>query len=64
MFTRGSLRLGDVNDVIYDAECAREGPYGCRRGPIWVHVRAVMGLCEGVVLGLASRAVSARVTKH
>ena len=64
MFTRGSLRLGDVNDVIYDAECVREGPYGCTRGPIWVHVRAVMGSCEGAVLGLALRAVSALVTNH
>ena len=28
MFMSGSLRRGDVNDVIYDADAAREGRYG------------------------------------
>ena len=29
MFKRGSLRCGDVDDVIYDVEGASEGKYGC-----------------------------------
>ena len=29
IFTRGSLSRGDANDVIHDADCAREGRYGC-----------------------------------
>ena len=62
MFTRGSLRRGGVNDVIYDADGVREGRYGCTRGPIWVHVRAVMASREPADMGLASGAVSARVT--
>ena len=52
MFTQGSLCFGDVNNVIYDAEGAREGRYGCTRGPIWIHVRAIMGSCEGAVMKL------------
>ena len=40
MFMRGSLRRGDLNDVIYDAE-------GTHDGPIWVHASAIMGSCEG-----------------
>ena len=62
MFTHGSLRRGDMHDIIYDAECSREGRYGCIRGPIWVQVRANMGLRKRAVMGLASRAVSAWVT--
>ena len=53
-----------MNDVIHDAEGAREDRYGCRRGLIWVHVRADMGSRGRAVIGLESRAVSARVTKH
>ena len=34
MFTRGSLHHGNVNDVIYDADAASEGRYGCKQGPI------------------------------
>ena len=64
MFTLGSSRSGDVNDVIYDAEGAREGQYWCTRGLIWVQVRADMGSRERDVMGLKLRAVSARVTKH
>ena len=30
---RESLRRSNVNDVIYDADGACEGRYGCRRGP-------------------------------
>ena len=51
-----------MNDVIYDAEGAREGQYGCMQRLIWVHVRADMGSCGQAVIGLES-AVSARVTK-
>ena len=64
MFTRGSLRRSDVNDVIYFAEGADEGLYGCMRGPIWFHVRVNMGSHERAVMCLAPRAVSARVAKH
>ena len=60
----GYLLHGDVNDVIYDAEDASEGQYGCTRGPVWVHVRANMGSCEWAVMGLESRAVSALVIKN
>ena len=42
--------------VIYDAA-------GCTLGPIWVHTRVDMGSHERAVMGLESRAVSARV-KH
>ena len=49
MFKHGFLCRGDVNDVIYDAECTREGQYRCTRGPIWVHTRADMGSCEQAV---------------
>ena len=42
MFTRGSLRRGDLNDAFYDAVVAREGRYGCRQRPIWVHLRVAM----------------------
>ena len=55
---------GDVNDVIYDAEGAPEGRYGCTQRLIWVHVRANMGSCELAIMGLESRAVSAQLTKH
>ena len=58
----GSLRLGDVKDIIYDADTAREGQYVCTRGLIWVHTRADMGSREPAVLGLESQAVSAWVT--
>ena len=61
MFTRMSLRRSDVNDVIYDAEGAREGRYGCMRGRLWVHVRADIGSREQAVIGLESRVVSAGV---
>ena len=64
MFTRGSLRRDGVNDVINDADGASEGLYGCTRGTICVHVRAIMGSREPGDIGLASRAESARVTKH
>ena len=46
-------------------------PYGCMRGPIWVHARADMGALEGqygftqagcYVFGI--REVSAKLTKH
>ena len=60
----GSLCRGDVNDVIYDAEGAREGRYWCTREPLLVHVRADVGSRERAVWGFESRAVSARVTKH
>ena len=53
-----------MKDVIYDADAASEGQYGCTRGLIWVHVKADMGSREGTVMGLESQAVSARVTKH
>ena len=53
-----------MNDVIYDAKGTREGRYGCSRGPILAHARAEMGSRERAVMGLGSRAVSARVTKH
>ena len=62
MFMCGSLWGGGMNDIIYDAEGAREGRYGFTRGPLWVHMRADMG--EQAVMGLQSRAVSAQVTKH
>ena len=50
MFTRESLRHGDMNDVIYDAEGTGEGRYGFMWGPIRTG------------MGLESRAVLARVT--
>ena len=43
MFTHWSLYGGDMNDIIYDAEGAPEGQYGCTCGPIWDHMRADMG---------------------
>ena len=49
-----------MNDVIYYADGACEGRYECMGGP----TRANMGSREWVVMGLKSRAVSARVTKH
>ena len=64
MFMRRSLYCGHVNYLIYDAEGAHEGRYGCIGGPIWVHVRADMGSCEWAVMGLESLAVSAGVTNH
>ena len=51
---------GDVNDVIFDADGACMGRYGCVGGP----TRDNMGSREWLVVGLKSRAASARVTKH
>ena len=34
------------------------------QGSIWVHVKVDMGSREWAVMGLKSRAVSARLTKH
>ena len=51
-------------DIIYDAEGVQEGRYWCMRGPIWVHPCADIGSCERAVMGLESRAVSARIIKH
>ena len=60
LFTRLPEHRRDVNDVIYDANGACEGRYGCLGGPR----RANMGPFEWVDMGLKSRAASARVTKH
>ena len=60
MFTRWPENRGDVNDVIYDADGACMGRHGCVGGP----TRDNMGSCEWLVVGLKSRAASARVTKH
>ena len=60
MFTSWPENRGDVNDVIYDADDACMGRYGCMGGP----TRDNMGSCEWLVVGLKSRAASARVTKH
>ena len=49
-----------MNDVIYDADGACMGRYGCVGGPRRVN----MGSRECVVMGLKSRAASALVTKH
>ena len=56
MFTRWPENRGDVNDVIYDADGACMGRYG--------PTRDIMGSHEWLVVGLKSRATSARVTKH
>ena len=64
MFILGSSGPGEVNDIIYDAEGAREGQYGCTQGLIWVHVRANIYSHEQAIMGLGSQAVSARITKH
>ena len=64
MLTSGSLHHGDMNDIIYDADAACEGRYGCMQGLIWVHTRTDMGPGEQAVMGLESQAVSARATKH
>ena len=61
---RESLSREHVTDVIYDAEGAREGQYGCMQGLIRVLLRADMDSREGAVMGLESRAVSAKITKH
>ena len=53
-----------MNDVVYDAEGVHEGRYGCTREPIWVQARADMGSPEQAVMGLETRAESARVIKH
>ena len=45
----GSLYHGDTNEVIFDAEGAHEGQYGCTRGLIWVHARDDMGLSDRVM---------------
>ena len=60
MFTRWPENRGDVNDVIYNADGACMGRYGCVGGP----TRNKMGSCEWMVVGLKSRAASARVTKR
>ena len=60
MFTRLPEHHCDVNDVIYDADEACEGQYGCVGGLR----RANMGSRGWVVMGLKSRAASAQVTKH
>ena len=60
MFTRWPEHRGDVNDVIYDANGACEGRYGCVGGP----KRVEIGSLEWVVIGLKSRAASAPLTKH
>ena len=59
-FTRWPENRGDVNDVIYDADGACMGQYGCVEGP----TRDNMGSREWLVVGLKSRAASARGTKH
>ena len=43
MFTCGSVRHGDVNDIIYDAEGACEGQYGCT---LWQTVETQMKCCR------------------
>ena len=60
MFPLWPEHRSDANAVIYDAGGACEGRYGCVRE----HTRANMGSHEWVVMGLKSRAASARVTKH
>ena len=60
MSTRWPENRGDVKDVIYDAGGACMGRYGCVGGP----TRDNMGSREWLVVGLKSRAASARVTKH
>ena len=60
MFTRRPENCGDVNDVIYDANGAFMGLYGCVGGP----TRDNMGSREWLAVGLKSRAASAWVTKH
>ena len=57
-------RFFDVNGVIYDDESTREGRYGYTRGLFWVHVWAYIGSRERAVMGLESRAASARLTKY
>ena len=49
-----------MNDVIYVADGACMGRYGCVGGP----TRDNMGSTEWLVVGLKSRAASAQVTKH
>ena len=51
MFMWGSLCSCDINDDIDVAKGAREGQNVCIQGLIWVHLRAVMGSCEQVVMG-------------
>ena len=60
MFTLWPEHRGDADDVIYDADGACEGRYGCVGEPM----RANMGSREWVVMGLKSRAASAWVIKH
>ena len=60
MLTRWPENRRDVNDVIYDAYGACMDRYGCVGGP----TRDNMGSREWLVVGLKSRAASARVTKH
>ena len=38
----GPLTRSNVNDVIYDADGAREGRYGCTQGPIWAGLNIVL----------------------
>ena len=49
-----------MNYVIYDADGACMGRYGCVGGP----TRDNMGSSEWLDVGLKSPAASARVTKH
>ena len=52
------LHCRDMNDVMYDAKGAREGPYGSMQGPIRVHVRAYIGLHERAIMDFQSRSIS------
>ena len=63
MLKSWSLHHGDMNDIIYDAEGANKGRYGCTRADIGSR-EVDMGSRERAVMGLESRAVSALVTKH
>ena len=60
MFTRRPEHRSDVNAVIYDADGACGGRYGCMGGP----QKANMGSSEWFVMTFKSRAASAQVTKH
>ena len=57
-FTHWFFIGGGVNNVIYVTEGAREGVYGCTRGPVWVHVTDDIVSRERAVMGLESQAVS------
>ena len=64
MFTRGSLGPSGLNNIIYDTEGTHQCRYGCRRGQVWVHMRANVGSHERTVMALESQAISAQVTKY